>query len=398
VSLPEETRFEHRLARLNQDQQALFERRNVARFSTNGIYERWQDPVLTPAHVPLDWRFDLDPQRNPFLLERIGVNAVFNAGAILWKGRYTVVARVEGVDRKSWFAVADSETGVDGFRFWPRPVRMPETGEPDTNVYDMRLTQHDDGFVYGLFCTERKDRSRPGDTSAAVARCGIARSRDLVNWERLPDLKTRSPQQRNVVLHPQFVDGKYAFYTRPQDGFIDVGGAGGICWGLASSIEAAEIDEEVLVDAKTYHTISEAKNGQGPPPLRTEAGWLHLAHGTRHTAAGLRYVLYLFMTDLGEPWRVTHKPAGHFIAPAGPERVGDVSNVVFSNGWILNDAGQVFIYYASSDTRLHVATSSLERLVDYCIKTPADGLRSASSVDAVNALIDANKALAGDEQ
>lgn len=395
---PGEGRFEHRLARLRQDQQALFARRNTARFSTNGIYERWQNPVLTPAHIPLDWRFDLDERRNPFLLERIGVNAVFNAGAILWKGRYTVVARVEGVDRKSWFAIADSENGVDGFRFWPRPLRMPETDEPDTNVYDMRLTQHDDGFVYGLFCTERKDHSQPGDTSAAVARCGIARSKDLVEWERLPDLKTRSPQQRNVVLHPQFVDGKYAFYTRPQDGFIDVGGAGGICWGLASSIESAEIDAEVLVDAKTYHTISEAKNGQGPPPLRTEAGWLHLAHGTRHTAAGLRYVLYLFMTDLDEPWRVTRKPAGHFIAPAGAERVGDVSNVVFSNGWIQNDAGEVFIYYASSDTRLHVATSSLERLVDYCMNSPTDGLRSATSVDAINELIDANEGLAGDEE
>jgi 4-O-beta-D-mannosyl-D-glucose phosphorylase len=383
--------FERRLARLRHDHDNLVCRRNFAEFSDNGIYERWRDPVLTAAHVPLEWRYDLDPGRNPHLLERIGINATFNAGAILWNGRYTLAARVEGVDRKSFFAIADSTNGVDGFRFWRRPVAMPETDDPDTNIYDMRLTHHEDGHVYGLFCTERRDTDRPDDTSAAIAQCGIARSGDLMTWERLPDLETRSGQQRNVVLHPEFVEGKYAFYTRPQDGFIDVGGAGGICWGLSESMDPARLDAETVVDRRVYHTVNELKNGLGPPPLKTDAGWLQLAHGTRNTAAGLRYVLYLFLTDLVEPWRVTHKPAGYLLAPLGAERVGDVSNVVFSNGWIRNDDNEVFIYYGSSDTRMHVATSTIDRLLDYCINSPQDGLRSAASVAAINRLIDGNE-------
>ncbi|MEJ2258060.1 MAG: glycosidase [Woeseiaceae bacterium] len=386
-----EATFERRLARLRNNYDSLITRRNFAEFSDNGICERWRDPVLTAAHVPLEWRYDLDPVSNPHLLERIGINATFNAGAILWEGRYTLAVRVEGMDRKSFFAIADSETGVDGFRFRPRPVTMPETDDPDTNVYDMRLTRHADGHVYGLFCTERKDPKRPDDMSAAIAQCGIARSSDLETWERLADLETRSGQQRNVVLHPEFVDGKYAFYTRPQDGFIDVGGASGIGWGLSASIDAARLDSETVVDRRAYHTISETKNGLGPPPLKTDAGWLQLAHGTRNTAAGLRYVLYLFMTDLAEPWRVTHKPAGYLLAPRGAERVGDVSNVVFSNGWIRNDENEVFIYYGSSDTRMHVATSTIDRLLDYCINSPQDGLRSAASVAAINRLIDGNE-------
>ena len=389
--------FDERAARLKSEHEALLGRRNLHASSDgplgNGIYERWRDPVLTRDHVPLAWRYDFDPRRNPFLMERIGVNATFNAGALYWQGRYLLAVRVEGNDRKSFFAMAESPSGVDEFRFWPRPLTLPETAEPDINVYDMRLTAHEDGHVYGLFCTERKDPSRPQDPTAAVARCGIARTTDLVHWERLPDLVTPSDQQRNVVLHPEFVDGCYALYTRPQDGFIEAGGAGGICWGLTASMEAAQILGESLVDPRVYHTISEAKNGQGPPPLRTAGGWLHLAHGVRHTAAGLRYVLYLFLTDLAEPWRVIRKPAGHLIAPHGAERVGDVSNVVFSNGWIRNDRDEVFIYYASSDTRLHVATSSVERLLDYCLNTPEDGLRSALAVESIVRLISANESL-----
>lgn len=392
-----QTEFESRHSRLRREQEALLSRRNLPASldgdAGNGIYERWKYPVVTRDHVPLEWRFDLNPRRNPFLMERIGVNSTFNAGALFWQGRYLLVLRVEGNDRKSFFAIAESESGVDNFRFRPRPLSLPETEDPDSNVYDMRLTRHADGRIYGLFCTERKDPSRPRDTSAAVASCGIARTDDLVQWERLPDLVTTSGQQRNVVLHPEFVDGKYALYTRPQDGFIEVGGAGGICWGITSSMEAAEVSLETLVDPRVYHTISEAKNGQGPPPLKTEFGWLHLGHGVRHTAAGLRYVLYLFMTDLEQPWKVIRKPAGHLIAPRGGERVGDVSNVVFSNGWIRNDRDEVFIYYASSDTRTHVATSTVERLVDYCLNSPADGLRSVTSVEAVNRLISANESL-----
>ncbi len=358
----------------------------------NGVFERYRDPVLTAAHVPPSWRFDYDAKRNPFFQERLAINAVFNAGAILWKGRVAVCARVEGADRKSFFAMADSRTGVDGFRFWDEPVTLPETDVPDTNVYDMRLVQHEDGWIYGLFCTERKDpKAAASDTSSAVAQCGLVRTRDLLKWERLPDLQSRSPQQRNVVLHPEFVNGRYLLYTRPQDDFIQAGSGGGIGYAFCDSMERAKIGEERVVDARVYHTIKEVKNGQGPAPIRTKAGWLHLAHGVRNTAAGLRYVLYLFLADVNEPWRVTHRPSGYFIAPEGAERVGDVSNVAFSNGWVVKPDGRVFVYYASSDTRLHVATSTVERLLDYALHTPEDPLRSAACVQQRVALIRANR-------
>ncbi|MCW8126417.1 glycosidase [Microbulbifer halophilus] len=389
------TTYLDRVRDLIAQQEQLLGKENRPSDGGNGIYRRWQDPVITRDHVPVDWRYDLHESSNPHLMERQGINATFNAGAIELDDKYLLAVRVEGVDRKSFFAIAESDSGVDGFRFWRRPVEMPETDDPDINVYDMRLTRHQDGWVYGLFCTERKDRSRPDDASAAIAQCGIARTRDLQRWERLPDLVTHSGQQRNVVLHPEFVDGKYALYTRPQDGFISVGSGGGIGWGLTDSMERAEVLDETLVDSKEYHTIRETKNGQGPAPIKTDKGWLHLAHGVRNTAAGLRYVLYLFMTDLNAPWKVIHRPAGHLIAPQGDERVGDVSNVVFCNGWI-EDEGRVFIYYASSDTRLHVATSSVGQLVDYCMHTPEDGLRSAASVDARIGLIERNAAVLRD--
>lgn len=382
--------FENRVDQLFHDYEALLVRPNEPSGTYNGIYQRYQFPILTAAHTPVFWRFDLDPSTNPLLLERQGINATFNAGAIFWQGMYRLVVRVEGNDRKSFFAIADSPNGIDQFRFWEYPINLPETENPDTNVYDMRLTSHADGWVYGLFCTERKDLTRPSDLSAAVAQCGIVRTKDFHSWERLPDLVTYSGQQRNVVLHPEFMDGKYGLYTRPQDGFISVGSGGGIGWGLTDSMEQAEIREEIIVDPKDYHTIKEVKNGQGPPPIRTEIGWLHLAHGVRNTAAGLRYVLYLFVTDLKQPWRITHAPAGHLIAPEGAERVGDVSNVVFANGWIVDPAGIVYIYYGSSDTRMHVATSSVERLVDYAINTPPDGRRSSASVSVRTALIEKN--------
>lgn len=372
------------------EHEALLTRKNVPAPSGNGVYRRWQHPILTAAHAPVSWRYDLNPSTNPYLMERQGVNATFNAGALFWQGRYILAVRVEGDDRKSFFAIAESPNGVDNFRFWDYPITLPQTDRPDTNVYDMRLTQHEDGYIYGLFCTERKDLSQPDDLSAAEAQCGIARTKDLMNWERLPDLITYSGQQRNVVLHPEFVEGKYALYTRPQDGFISVGKGGGIGWGLAESMDGAEIKEEVIVDGKEYHTIKEVKNGQGPAPIKTDHGWLHLAHGVRNTAAGLRYVLYMFMTELERPWVVSHRPGGHFIAPKGDERVGDVSNVIFTNGWIVNENNEVFIYYASSDTRMHVATSSVDRLVDYVLHTPEDGLRSDRSVATRNELIAAN--------
>lgn len=382
--------FQKRLAELTAQHEALVSRKNQPQLPGNGIYTRWQNPVVTPAHTPLFWRYDLNTATNPFLMERLGVNATFNSGAIFWKGKYLLVVRVEGNDRKSFFAFAESPNGVDNFRFWDYPVRLPETADPDTNVYDMRLTAHADGWIYGLFCTERKDTSRPHDTSAAVANCGIARTKDLVKWERLPDLISHAGQQRNVVLHPEWVDGKYALYTRPQDGFIEVGSGGGIGWGLTESMEHAEVQQEIIVDGKIYHTIKEVKNGQGPPPIKTAEGWLHLAHGVRNTAAGLRYVLYLFMTNLQKPWLVTHAPGGHFIAPEGDERVGDVSNVTFSNGWIRNERDEVFIYYGSSDTRMHVATTTVAQLLDYVKNTPSDGLRSAASVEQRCALIERN--------
>jgi len=386
------TLFEKRLQQLQEEQRQLVSRRNEIAGVGNGVFDRYKYPVLTAAHTPIYWRYDLDEQTNPYLAERFGINATFNAGAIKLNGKYLMVARVEGADRKSFFAVAESPDGINNFTFWDYPVDMPETGEPDTNVYDMRLTAHQDGWIYGLFCTERRDPEAPAyDQSMAVAACGIARTKDLVKWERLPDLATNSPQQRNVVLHPEFVEGKYALYTRPQDGFISAGKGGGIGFGLTESMENAYVGHETIIDNKNYHTVYEAKNGQGPTPIKTVKGWLHLAHGVRNTAAGLRYVLYMFMTDLDDLTKVLYKPAGYFLAPEGEERVGDVSNVVFCNGWIKDDDGRVFIYYASSDTRMHVATSTVDQLLDYVINTPADGLRSASSVKTLNKIIDANR-------
>lgn len=355
----------------------------------NGIFERYVNPVITADMVPPYWKYDFDPERNPYFMERIGCNATLNSGAIKWNGKYVLMVRVEGSDRKSFFAVAESPNGIDNFRFWPHPVTMPDTDDPAVNVYDMRLTRHEDGWIYGLFCVERHDDSRPGDLSAATAACGIARTRDLVNWERLPDLKSKS-QQRNVVLHPEFVDGKYALYTRPQDGFIDTGSGGGIGWGLVDDMANAEVTEETIIDPRYYHTIKEVKNGEGPHPIKTPRGWLHLAHGVRACASGLRYVLYLYMTSLEEPWKKIASPGGYFMAPVGDEYIGDVMNVLFTNGWIADEDGKVFIYYASSDTRMHVATSTVDRLVDYCFNTPQDGLSTSESVRTLNRLIDHN--------
>ncbi len=380
-----------KLKPLFEQHDTLITRKNLPVEPGNGIFTRYQFPVLTAAHAPIHWRYDLNPETNPFLMERQGINATFNAGAIALNNKICLAVRVEGYDRKSFFAIAESTSGIDGFQFRDCPIEMPETADPDVNVYDMRLTRHEDGWIYGLFCTERRDRSAPDyDQSAADAQCGIARTRDLDHWERLPDLKTNGSQQRNVVLHPEFIRGKYGLYTRPQDGFIDAGKGGGIGWGLTDSMEQAEVVEEQIIDPKIYHTIKEVKNGQGPPPLKTSQGWLHLAHGVRNTAAGLRYVLYLFMTSLDDPSKVIYRPGGYFLAPEGEERVGDVSNVAFSNGWVLGDHGTVYIYYASSDTRMHVATSTLEQLVDYCLNTPEDGLRSAASVAVRKALIEKN--------
>lgn len=371
-------------------QEKLLSKKNKPSKEGNGIFSRWKYPILTAKHTPVFWRYDFNEKTNPYLMERQGINAVFNAGAMMWKNKYLLVLRVEGYDRKSFFAVAESPNGVDNFRFWDYPVTMPETEDPDINVYDMRLVAHEDGWVYGLFCSERKDRKKPEDTTAAVASCGIARTKDLVNWERLPDLISSAGQQRNVVLHPEFIDGQYGIYTRPQDGFIEVGGGGGIGWGLITNMENPVVNDEIIIDHKIYHTIKEVKNGQGPAPIKTDHGWLHLAHGVRNTAAGLRYVLYMLMTDLNEPWKVTHVPGGYFIAPEGKERVGDVSNVTFCNGWIVNENKEVFIYYASSDTRMHVATTTVDKLIDYVVNTPPDGLRSAASVKTRNELISSN--------
>lgn len=387
--------FKQRLTLLQQEQHHLITKPNQISGTGNGVFDRYINPVLTAAHTPIYWRYDLDAATNPYLMERFGINAAFNAGAIKFNGRYIMVVRVEGVDRKSFFAVAESPDGVSNFTFWEYPVNLPQTDEPDTNVYDMRLTQHQDGWIYGLFCTERRDPAAPAhDQSMAVAACGIARTKDLVQWERLPDLKTNSPQQRNVVLHPEFVDGKYALYTRPQDGFISAGTGGGIGFGLTDNMENAVIDQETIIDNKNYHTVYEAKNGQGPTPIKTDQGWLHLAHGVRNTAAGLRYVLYMFMTDLNNLTQVTHKPGGYFLAPEGEERVGDVSNVVFCNGWIADEDGTVYIYYASSDTRMHVATTTVAKLVDYVMNTPEDGFKSSTSVDKVYGIVDKNKNIA----
>ena len=383
--------FKQALENLKAEHEELLSRKNIKSESGNGIYDRYEYPVLTAAHAPLHWRYDFNPETNPFLMERIGVNATLNSGAIKWKGKYLLVVRVEGNDRKSFFAIAESPNGIDNFRFWDEPVTIPETENPDTNVYDMRLTAHEDGWIYGVFCSERKDPNAPaGDLSAAVAAAGIVRTKDLLNWERLPDLKTRS-QQRNVVLHNEYVNGKYALYTRPQDGFIDAGSGGGIGWALIDDITNAEVKDEKIINHRYYHTIKEVKNGEGPHPIKTEKGWLHLAHGVRNCAAGLRYVLYLYLTDLEDPTKLIAEPAGHFMAPQDEERVGDVSNVLFSNGWIADDDGKVFIYYASSDTRMHVATSTIDKLLDYVLHTPADGYRSATSVESIKALIARNK-------
>ena len=385
--------FDSALKQLKAKHEELLTKKNEKAANGNGIYDRYVNPIITAAHAPIEWRYDFNPTTNPYCMERIGVNGALNAGAMKWKGKYILVVRVEGNDRKSFFAIAESENGVDNFRFWDEPVTLPETDEPDTNVYDMRLTAHEDGWIYGVFCSERKDPNAPaGDLSAAVAAAGIVRTKDLLTWERLPDLKTKS-QQRNVVLHPEFVDGKYALYTRPQDGFIDTGSGGGIGWGLVDDMTNAEVKDEKIINHRYYHTIKELKNGEGPHPIKTAKGWLHLAHGVRNCAAGLRYVLYLYLTDLQDPTKLIAEPAGFFMAPEGEERIGDVSNVLFSNGWIADEDGKVFIYYASSDTRMHVATSTINRLLDYCINTPADGYRTFKSVETIKELVAKNKAI-----
>lgn len=391
--------FQEKIKDLHSRHEALLTRKNSPVEGGNGIYERYQYPVLTAEHTPLEWRYDFSEQDNPYLEQRIMVEAVFNAAAIKLNGKFLLVARVEGADRKSFFAVAESPNGIDNFRFWPEPITMPEDGDIATNIYDMRLTQHEDGWIYGVFCAERHDPAHPEDLSAATATAAIARTHDLIHWHRLSDLKSRS-QQRNVVLHPEFVNGKYAFYTRPQDGFIDTGSGGGIGWALVDDITHAEVKEETIINCRQYHTIREVKNGEGPHPIKTPKGWLHLAHGVRGTASGLRYVLYMYMTALDDPTQVTAQPGGWFLVPEGQEYVGDVMNVVFSNGWIADTdktGGEVtpdtpvYIYYASCDTRLHVATSTIGRLVDYCLHTPADGLTTGESVRTIMRLIEKNR-------
>lgn len=382
--------FKERLQLLESSYNSLIERRNVKQPPGNGIFDRYLYPILTKEHTPLFWRYDLNPETNPFLMERIGVNATFNAGAIKFNNKYILSVRVEGNDRKSFFAIAESPNGIDNFKLWDYPVILPDTENPETNVYDMRLTAHEDGWIYGIFCAERKDPdAAPGDLSSAVAAAGIARTKDLKNWERLPDLKTKT-QQRNVVLHPEFVNGKYVLYTRPQEGFIEAGKGGGIGWAEIDDMTKAVIKNEKIINTRDYHTIKEVKNGEGPSPIKTPKGWLHLAHGVRMCAAGMRYVLYLYLTDLKDPSRLIAEPAGYLMAPDADERIGDVSNVLFSNGWIADDDGRVFIYYASSDTRMHVATSSAEQLLDYCLNTPPDRLRSALSVEMLNKQIKRN--------
>lgn len=384
-------RYNNRLHILKKEHESLISRKNKMIFSENGIFERYKYPILTAAHTPLEWRYDLNPETNPYLMERIGVNATMNSGAIKWNGKYLIIVRVEGNDRKSFFAIAESPNGIDNFRFWEYPIHLPDTDPSETNVYDIRLTTHEDGWIYGIFCSESLDpNAAPGDLSSAIAKAGIVRTKDLKSWERLPNLISQS-QQRNVVLHPEFVNGKYALYTRPQDNFIDAGNGGDIGWALIDDITHAEVKEEIIINHRHYHTIKEVKNGEGPHPIKTPKGWLHLAHGVRACAAGLRYVLYLYMTSLEDPTKIIAEPGGYLIAPVDEERIGDVSNVLFSNGWIADEDGTVYIYYASSDTRMHVATSTVDRLIDYCLHTPADGLRSAASVENICKLIEANK-------
>ena len=382
--------YQEKVQALRQRHEALLQRKNQVMEGGNGIYEKYVYPILTAEHTPLEWKYDFSEKDNPFLMQRIMINAVLNAGAIKLDGRYLLICRVEGADRKSFFAVAESPNGIDQWRFWEEPITMPDTEDPATNIYDMRVTQHEDGWIYGVFCAERHDDSQPGNLSAATATAGIARTKDLKTWERLPDLKTKS-QQRNVVLHPEFVDGKYALYTRPQDGFIDTGSGGGIGWALVDDMTHAEVKEEKIIYERKYHTITEVKNGEGPHPLKTEKGWLHLAHGVRATADGLRYVLYMYMTSLEDPTKVIAKPGGFFLVPEGNEYIGDVMNVAFANGWIKDEDGRVLIYYASADTRLHVATSSVDRLVDYCMNTPEDGLTTSASVETIKKLIAKNR-------
>ena len=397
--------FQERVKALRTYHEALLTRKNEPLEWGNGIYEKWKYPILTAEHTPLEWRYDFCEQDNPYLMQRIMMNATLNSGAIKWHGKYLLVVRVEGADRKSFFAVAESPNGVDNFRFWDEPITMPEAPidspeggvNPATNIYDMRITAHEDGWIYGVFCAERHDDTQPGNLSAATATAGIARTKDLKTWERLPDLKTKS-QQRNVVLHPEFVDGKYAFYTRPQDGFIDTGSGGGIGWALVDDITHAEVKEEKIIYERKYHTITEVKNGEGPHPIKTRKGWLHLAHGVRATADGLRYVLYMYMTALDDQTKVIARPGGFFIVPEGNEYLGDVMNVAFANGWIADEedsehfaSGKVFIYYASADTRMHVATSTVDKLVDYCMNTPEDGYTTAASVETIKALVAKNR-------
>ena len=382
--------YQEKVQALRQRHEALLQRKNQVVEGGNGIYEKYVYPILTAEHTPLEWKYDFNEKDNPFLMQRIMMNAVLNAGAIKLDGRYLLVCRVEGADRKSFFAVAESPNGIDQWRFWEEPITMPDTEDPATNIYDMRVTQHEDGWIYGVFCAERHDPSQPGNLSAATATAGIARTKDLKTWERLPDLKTKS-QQRNVVLHPEFVDGKYALYTRPQDGFIDTGSGGGIGWALVDDMTHAEVKEEKIIYERKYNTITEVKNGEGPHPLKTEKGWLHLAHGVRGTADGLRYVLYMYMTSLEDPTKVIAKPGGFFLVPEGNEYIGDVMNVAFANGWIKDEDGKVFIYYASADTRMHVATSTVDRLVDYCMNTPEDGLTTSASVETIKKLIAKNR-------
>jgi 4-O-beta-D-mannosyl-D-glucose phosphorylase len=383
-------RFNSEVAKLFERHEAMIMRRNEKYENSNGIYDRYKYPILTAKHTPVFWRYDLDYITNPNLLQRFGINATFNSGAILFNNRFLMVVRVEGWDRKSFFAVAESPNGIDQWRFWNYPINLPDIDKDETNVYDMRLTLHEDGWIYGIFCSEHKDPDAPaGDLSSAVAKAGIVRTKDLVKWERLPDLKTRS-QQRNVVLHHEFIKGKYALYTRPQDSFIDAGSGGGIGWALIDSMEKAEVKDELIIEPRVYHTIKESKNGQGPAPIKTDKGWLHLAHGVRGCAAGLRYVLYMFMTDFKEPWKVIATPGGYFMAPEREERLGDVSNVLFVNGWIKKDNGDVYIYYASSDTRMHIATTTVEKLTDYCLNTPPDGYRTHTSVATLNKIIEKN--------